>query len=271
MPYFDHDGIRLHYLDHGEGPPLILIHGLLWSSRMFVRLRRALPGYRVILLNVRGHGESDRPTDPAAYSWGAFASDVVALLDHLGLERAIVGGLSLGANIAIETGVRAPDRCAGLLVEMPVLRRGRVPARLIFSALARGLELGGTPLQRITRSVGRVPVPGVIPELAALRDVLSADPIAGAALLRGLLDEDVLPDHDPRRLDALTMPTLVIGHHADVLHAIDDSRDLAARLPRARLVEASSILEFRFRVGALSQHIRALADEAWDSRGQARA
>lgn len=261
MPSFTHDGLTLHYVEHGEGPPLILVHGLLWSSRLFVRLRRELVGLRVILLNVRGHGQSDRPTDPEAYSWEAFAGDVFAAMDHLGLERAIVGGLSLGANISLEAGMRAPERCAGLVVEMPVLERGHRLATVSFSVLARLLETGGGPLQALTSALGHLPMPRSVPELAALRDVLSLDPIAGAAVLRGLVSDDKLPDHDPSRLDALTMPTLVIGHHNDALHAIDDSRDLAARLPRGRLVEASSILEFRFNTRTLAGHIRALADE----------
>ncbi|MGM0577899.1 MAG: alpha/beta fold hydrolase [Myxococcota bacterium] len=118
MPWFTHDGLRLHYVDHGTGTPIVLVHGLLWSSRMFVRLRRALPDQRVILLNLRGHGPSDRPTDASRYSWAAFAQDVLALLDHLGLERAVVGGLSLGANVALEVAMAAPDRCAALVREV---------------------------------------------------------------------------------------------------------------------------------------------------------
>ncbi len=264
MAYFEHDGLRLHYLDHGEGRPIVLVHGLLWSSRMFVRLRRELSDHRVILLNVRGHGESDRPTDPTAYSWEKFAGDVIALLDHLGIERAIVGGLSLGANIGLEVGMTAPERCAGLLIEMPVLHRARELSRVMFTALASVLELSSGPFKRLSPVLARIPVPASVPELAALRDVLSLDAAAGAALLRGLIAEDRLPDHDPSRLDTLTMPTLVVGHHGDMLHAIDDSRELAQRLPRARLVEASSILEFRFDTDTLAGHIRALSSEAWD-------
>lgn len=263
VPHFEHEGLRLHYVEHGDGPPLVLVHGLLWSSRMFVRLRRELPGQRVILLNVRGHGDSDRPTDPSAYSWAAFARDVIALLDHLRLERAIVGGLSLGANVALETGMTAPERCAGLVVEMPVLGRGRVASKVVFHTAAAMLDAARYPLRLSAPLVGRLPLPAAVPDLVALRDVLSADPVAGAALMRGLLRLDELPDDDPERLRRLTMPTLVIGHHGDPMHAIDDSRDLAERLPRARLVEARSILDFRLDVRTLAAHVRALADEAW--------
>lgn len=265
MPTFRHDGLTLHYLDHGQGPPLVLVHGLLWSSRMFVRLRRALPDQRVILLNVRGHGESDRPTHPDAYSWEAFAGDVIACLDHLGLDRAIVGGLSLGANVALEVGVRHPDRCAGLIVEMPVLRRGRRTARIAFTVIAEALERAQRPLAWASPWIRRLPLPRDPPELAAVRDVLGAEPVAGAALMRGLVQGDTLPDDEPERLDALTMPTLVIGHHVDPLHVLDDSRDLAARLPRARLVEARTILDFRFDAETLASHIRALSHEAFSA------
>ena len=65
------------------------------------------------------HGRSDRPADPLAYSVEAFGEHVVALLDHLGAGEAVLGGTSIGANVALEVAVRAPDRVRGLLLEAP--------------------------------------------------------------------------------------------------------------------------------------------------------
>jgi pimeloyl-ACP methyl ester carboxylesterase len=230
---------------------------------MFVRLRRLLPAERVILLDLRGHGSSEKPLDPARYTWDTFASDVMACLDHLGLERAVVGGLSLGANVTLACGMEHPDRCAGLIVEMPVLSGSRGLARDVFGRLADVLERGRRPLHGMSRVVQRLPVPRAIPELAALRDVAGLDPVSGAAVLRGLLDADELPDERPGGLERLTMPTLVIGHRRDPLHLLGDAKRLTAALPRARFVEASSILEFRLRPGRLAAHLRSFLDEAW--------
>lgn len=262
MPYLTNDGIRLHYVESGEGPPVVLLHGLLWSSRMFTRLRRLLPGYRTVLLDLRGHGQSDRPTDADVYSWTTLASDVVACLDHLGLDRAVVGGLSLGANVALATGMQHPKRCAGLVVEMPVLSGARDASYSVFGALASVLERGEAPLRLLSRLVRRFPVPRSVPELAAIRDVAALDPVSGAAVIRGLLRAGPLPE-DPETLARLTMPTLVIGHRHDPIHVFADAADLVSRLPDARLVRASTILDFRLRPDRLARHLRRFLDDVW--------
>jgi pimeloyl-ACP methyl ester carboxylesterase len=255
VPRFTHDGLDLHYSERGDpdGPPVVLVHGLLWSSRMFRRVAAQLADHRVLLIDVRGHLPSDRPTDPAAYSWATLAGDVVGLLDHLGLERAVVGGLSLGANVALAAGNEHADRVAGLVVEMPVLDRSEPFARRVFTALAATLDTVAPVLGPVGRAVPGVPVPRGIPELAAVRDVLSLDPRAGAALIRGLLDDQLLLGD--LRPDVLTMPTLVIGHRSDPLHALADARALVELLPDARLVERHSILDYRVLAAAYGREL----------------
>lgn len=253
VPTFDHDGLVLHYSERGdpEGPPFVMVHGLLWSSRMLRRIAELLPGQRVLLLDVRGHGASDRPTDPARYSWSALAGDVVALLDHLGIDRAVVGGLSLGANVTLAVAAEHPDRVAAIVPEMPVLDRAFTFGHAAFGALATTLETTGPVLGPVTRTVAKVPVPGGIPELAAVRDVLSLDPEAGAALVRGLLADDLTF----ARIDAphLTMPALVIGHRGDPLHVLADARQLAEELPDARLDVRWSMADYRVRPDRLAR------------------
>ena len=122
---------------------MVLLHGQLMPRRMQQPLARALAaeGLHVVTLDLLGHGRSDRPADPLVYSMTAFAEQVVALLDHLGAEQAVVGGTSLGANVSLEVADIAPDRVRGLIVEMPVLdnaRRGRDP-RLRAAAVRRPL------------------------------------------------------------------------------------------------------------------------------------
>ncbi|HVE91720.1 MAG TPA: alpha/beta hydrolase [Actinomycetota bacterium] len=264
MATFTHptDSLRLHYLDRGSGRPLVLLHGLLWSSRMFVRLRRLLPGHRVILLDLRGHGLSERPVDPELYTWRGFSSDVICLLDHLGIEQAVVGGLSLGANVAIATALANPQRCRGLVVEMPVLERGRAPATRIFSALARTIEAGGRTVRGTTWILRRLPPVSVVPELAAIRDVATMDPESAVAIIRGLIASG-LPTDDQPGLKSLQMPALVIGHRRDPLHVMDDARELAGLLPRGRFVQASSILEYRLHPERLAAHLGPFLEEAW--------
>jgi pimeloyl-ACP methyl ester carboxylesterase len=112
------DGIRLAYIDRGDGPVVVLLHGFLCSAEIdFGRRglidRFAEAGRRVIAMDARGHGDSDKPHEPAAYGARAMARDVEALIDHLGATRVDVVGYSLGAFTALEVALRDP-RIRGL-------------------------------------------------------------------------------------------------------------------------------------------------------------
>jgi pimeloyl-ACP methyl ester carboxylesterase len=236
------------------------MHGLLWSARMQERLTDHLSDRRVFLLDLRGHGKSGKPHDPARYTWAALAGDVFGLLDHLGLERAVVGGLSLGANVALAAAVERPERMAGVVLEMPVLLRGHRVARPVFTAMAGVYGGAQAVLAPVGRAIGRIPAPRRLPEAAALRDMLSARPDVARAVLQGLLADEPVPEDDAS-LARITTPALVIGHHNDGLHVLDDARDLARRLPNARLVETPSILHYRLRPGELAAELRSFLAE----------
>lgn len=124
MPHFSHDALQLAYLDEGprQGPPVLLVHGFAsnrqvnWIGPGWVdTLTKA--GYRAIALDNRGHGDSDKPHDPAAYTPERMAGDAVALLDHLEIERAHLFGYSMGARIcafaALGHGARAQSLVFG--------------------------------------------------------------------------------------------------------------------------------------------------------------
>src|SRR5215470_5110784 len=124
MPEFTYNGHAISYDEYGEGDrPLILIHGLLMSRRMFDRLgpEMAALGNRVIAIDLLGHGRSDRPDQMSNYSMTFFAKQVEALMDHLEIKKAVVGGTSLGANTTLELNHMAPERVKGMMIEMPVL------------------------------------------------------------------------------------------------------------------------------------------------------
>lgn len=117
MPYFNHNGVRLAYSDEGQGPAILLSHGFGLTRRMWRRQVDHLKGrYRIITWDFRGHGESDYPPDPDQYSEAHSIADMAALLDHLGVARAVVGGLSLGGYTSLSFYAAHPDRCAALLI-----------------------------------------------------------------------------------------------------------------------------------------------------------
>jgi pimeloyl-ACP methyl ester carboxylesterase len=248
VPQLTNGDVDLWYAERGDpdGRAVVLLHGLFFSRRLFERLALRLPGYRLLLLDLRGHGRSSRPVDQSAYEWPKMASDVAALLDGLGIERAVVGGLSLGANVTLALANDHAERMAGAVIEMPVLEAGRPRAERTFRPLAAALDVAGGVLRPANRALAPLRRSRQ-PEVAAFADLVSLDPAAGAAMLRTLLaDRRPLLDG----VDALgraEVPTLVIAHRLDSLHPVADARYVVDRVPGARLVVVSSIAELRLR------------------------
>lgn len=248
MPEVANGDITLWYSERGDpaGPPVVLLHGLFLSRRTFERLAARLPSHRFLLLDLRGHGRSTRPREHAAYAWERMASDVAALLDHLDLEKAVIGGMSLGADVTLAFATRYPGRLQAAIVEMPVLEAGRPTADVVFGTLATALDAVGwavRPLSSVSSRLRRARQP----ELAAFADVLSVEPRAGSAMLRTLLADHAVVRAGPAALAAGNVPTLVIGHRHDPMHPLADAQEVAATVPGARLEIVSSIAELRLR------------------------
>jgi pimeloyl-ACP methyl ester carboxylesterase len=142
---FKHDGLRLAYDVVGEGFPVILHTGAGGDSRMWrdAGYVDALGGYMVVLFDHRGHGASDAPTDPRGYLPEHHAADVVALADHLGLDRFAFWGYSAGARFGFQLAATRPDRLAGLIALGTVDAEDADPAEWLTdaeSARVKGLE-----------------------------------------------------------------------------------------------------------------------------------
>jgi pimeloyl-ACP methyl ester carboxylesterase len=117
MPKIDRNGVSIHYEVYGDGPPLILTHGYSSTSAMWQGQIAALSKrHKLVLWDMRGHGQSDYPEDPAAYSEAATVGDIEALLDEVGAQRAIVGGLSLGGYMSLAFYRAHPERVSALLI-----------------------------------------------------------------------------------------------------------------------------------------------------------
>ncbi|OCK57813.1 alpha/beta fold hydrolase [Bradyrhizobium sp. LMTR 3] len=117
MPTIDRDGVRIYYEVHGSGPPLLLTHGYSSTSGMWQGQIAALSKHhKLVLWDMRGHGQSDYPSDPAAYSEALTVADMAALLDAVGTESAIVGGLSLGGYMSLAFYRAHPNRVRALLI-----------------------------------------------------------------------------------------------------------------------------------------------------------
>ncbi len=264
MAHFSYDGQRLAYTVHGRGPrPTVLMPGLLLSQKMQVPLARALAkrGNKVITFDPLGHGASDRPRQMWRYSIPEFANQALALLDHLKLEQAVVGGTSLGANISLEVAATAPQRLRGMLIEMPVLDNAIPACAGAFTPMLFALTFG-EPVMRVLASVARVVPRSRLPFMLELGlDSIAQDPGPSGAVLQGILFGRTAPSHQVRQ--TLQTPALVIGHPRDPIHPFSDADMLAAELPNARLIGADSIIELRTDPKRLTTRIAEFLADCW--------
>ena len=261
---------RLEYTEYGGGDRwVVLLHGQLMPRRMQQPLARALAsqGLHVVTLDLLGHGRSDRPADPLVYSMTSFAEQVLALLDHLGVEKAVVGGLSLGANVSLEVASSRPDRVQGLIIEMPVLNNALHAGILAFVPLmfaARYLPWTVSSVRALTRPIPR----GVVPFWVGIGlDTLDQRPAAVAAVIHGVIFGRVAPQSKQRR--AITAPALIVGHSTDPLHPFADAAMLAGELPNAEFVAARSIVEWRARPERLHAIAAEFALACWEATSTA--
>ncbi len=265
MPEFDYNGHRISYDEYGAGErPLILVHGLLMNRRMFDRLGPAMAerGNRVIAIDLLGHGRSERPTEMSQYSMTFFARQVEALLDHLDLEDAVIGGTSLGANVTLELAYLEPKRVKGMMIEMPVLDNALLAAAVIFTPIMIGLRFGEPLLKVVAAGARRIPRSNPLLDIGL--DWFRQDPAASEAILEGLFLGSSAPHHQFRV--QMEQPALVIGHRADPLHPFSDAGMLAEELPHARLIEANSILEWRITPKRLDGELADFLDGVWEGK-----
>jgi pimeloyl-ACP methyl ester carboxylesterase len=292
VPTFEFDDQRIAYTEFGGGPsavvtpggkraraaksapaagrPLILVHGLLLSQEMHRPLAKALAarGNRVITVDLLGHGKSDRPRDMWRYSMGAFAEQLLALMDHLELEEAAVMGTSLGANTALEVASRAPERLRGMVIEMPVLDNALPASAVAFTPILLALTFGEPAMKLLARGARAIPR-RLLPLYGnVLLDTVRQEPGPGGALLQGLFFGRIAPHRSERRTFA--MPALVLGHRRDPVHPFSDAGQLAAELPNGRLLEADSLVELRLSPERLTDEIASFLDQIWRPRRAAR-
>jgi pimeloyl-ACP methyl ester carboxylesterase len=198
MPVIDRDGVEIHYESHGVGPAVLLSHGYGATSRMWDgQIAAFADSHRIITWDMRGHGKSGDPADPAAYSHALTVGDMAAVLDACGVERAVIGGLSLGGVMSMGFHIAHPARVRALVLcdTGPGFRNPDARAAWNERALARASELEEKGLDA-ARGGGET-------RLGAHR---SARGLAGAA--RGMLAQ--FDDSLIQSLPTIRVPTLVL-------------------------------------------------------------
>jgi pimeloyl-ACP methyl ester carboxylesterase len=223
MQSFDSDGLRIAYIDEGDGEPILLIHGFAsniaanWRDSHWVRTLTAVPR-RVIALDNRGHGRSETPYDPSLYGAPTMAEDARRLLDQLGITRADVMGYSMGARIAVFLALAHPERVRSLVLAGAGIN------------LLRGM-VGTGPIARALEAPRIEDVPNeTARSFRAFAEQTGSDLKALAACMRGPR-EKITPDD----LARIAVPTLIATGTKDVIAG--SGGELASLIPDAQLLE----------------------------------
>ncbi|MFL5832185.1 MAG: alpha/beta fold hydrolase [Solirubrobacteraceae bacterium] len=226
----------------GEGTPVVLLHGLTATRRYVVMGSKALErsGHRVIAYDARGHGRSSPADDPDGYRYEELCSDLEAVLDQLGIDRAVLAGASMGAHTLLSFALRAPERVAGMVVITPAYLGDAASASELarWDALAEGLRHGGVEGFVSAYGTPRVPeawrdtVIQVIRQRLALHEHPSAVADALQAVPRSR------PFGSVSDLAAISAPVTVVASadEPDPEHPFAVGEEYAAVIPGARLV-----------------------------------
>lgn len=223
MPTFLSDGHQLAYLDEGSGKPILLIHGFAsnktvnWVYPGWVEtLTKA--GHRVLAIDNRGHGDSEKLYEPSAYQLSFMAEDARCLLDHLGIERADVMGYSMGARIAALLALNHPDRVRSLVL-------GGMGMNLIrgmtnSEAIAEALE--APSLAEVSDPTGRA--------FRQFAEQTKSDRKALAACIRS-----IRRPFTEQEVGQITVPTLIAIGTRDLVAG--SASELAAHMPTAEVLD----------------------------------
>ena len=258
---------RLSYETYGSGDRvLVWLHGLLLDANLSRDLARKLAaqGNRVVLLDLLGHGRSDKPRHAGAHRMDLYADQLLCLLDELGADQVVLGGVSMGTNVSLLATVAAPDRVRGLILEMPVLEWAVPAAALVFLPLLLGVHYTRAPLRLVSRAASRLPASGFGP-LGSFISAASSDPDEIAAVLHGVLLGPLAPTIEQRR--SITAPALVLGHGIDLIHSFSDAERLARQLPDATLIRTRTFAELWVRPARLVAEIGEFLDRVWADTG----
>ena len=229
------NGITMAYDDSGDGPALLLIHGFPLCRRMWHPQINAVvsAGFRIITPDLRGFGESDAPDGP--YSMGLFADDMIALLDHLGIERAVVGGMSMGGYVLFDLLGRYPARLRGACFITTRATADDEAGKERRLALAREVMTHGPgkivdAFEKLLFAEETVAErPKLVSEVCNWMTANDSRGIAG-----GLLAMRERSDYSSR-LSSFHLPAVAIGAESDKAAPPDNSQAIAAGIPGCRL------------------------------------
>ena len=236
MPFLERDGLKFNFGEFGSGTPLIFSHGLGGNLTHVRDLFGPIQGFRIILYDNRGHGETSGDPDPSRLNFDSMADDMAAVLDRAEVDSAIVGGVSMGAGVSIAFWRRHPERVRALILSRPAWLNSPYPANLrvlgdiskLFDELGAEAALCRVPEIEAFASMRRD-----FPETARslMQNLESARDSRVATVYRSILAS--VPFTDFNELQNINIPALVLANQNDPIHPFDLAERLAEAIPRS--------------------------------------
>ena len=243
MPFFQHDEIQFHYREEGSGVPFFFQHGLGADLTQPFSLCHAPRGIRLIGFDARAHGKTTPIGPEEKISMGSFADDLRALMDHLKIRQAIVGGISMNTALALTFSLRNPERVLGLVQSRPAWLDAPEPYNVTMFSL----------ITRLVREDGRVRGKELFLESPEYKETLAKWPDV-AASLAGQFDNPAVEDtafkferiirdapcRDRRGWANIKVPTLILANRFDPIHPFEYGIEMARLIPGAEFQEITA-------------------------------
>ena len=240
MPFFDHDGIRFHYRESGSGIPFVFQHGLGADLNQTFDLFKPPAGCRLLTFECRGHGETRPLGADEKVSVETFTADLCAFLDYLKIQRAVIGGISMGAAIALRFALEHPQRVLGLVLSRPAwLDESRADNLKVFATLAEFIRKYGAVegARRYQQTEAYQEVLRRSPDNANSLLAQFAHPRAEETVAKLERIPNYVPQHSRADWQRIQVPTLILVNQQDPIHPFEFGEVLAQAIPGANLVE----------------------------------
>jgi pimeloyl-ACP methyl ester carboxylesterase len=233
----------------GEGTPMLFQHGLCGNASQPADVFPSGAGWRCLTLECRGHGASEAG-DPERFSLATFADDLASLIEARNLGALVVGGISMGAALALRIAVKRKDLVRALVLARPAWLFSAAPSNMKPNAFVGDLLRQLPPVEARTRfeasQVARMLAREAPDNLASLLDFFAREPIEVTRELLCRISVDG-PEISAEEVRQIKVPTLVIGHGHDVVHPLEYAVTLAKTVPKARLATITAKAESRDR------------------------
>jgi pimeloyl-ACP methyl ester carboxylesterase len=233
MPFFQQEAIGFHFREVGQGYPFIFQNGLGGDVNQPLSLLQQMQGYRLAAFDCRGHGATHPLGDPERFSLASFADDLLAFLNHMGYQQAVIGGISMGAAVALNFALRHPGRTSGLILSRPAwLDRPDPPNLAVYDLIAQLIRTRGAHNGRAAFLDSDVyqHIRHVSPDAANSLVGQFENNLAEEAVIRLERIPHCALIADMSELQAIRAPTLIMANQQDPIHPIEYGRALAQEI-----------------------------------------